>query len=608
MAREKILLAGFISLGILLNACFRVDKKETVQQIVKHYQEDASVLKKEVAHLVKLIEDSETPLKIQEQFRKARKAYKKIEWIAEYYNPYTVKHINGPALEEVELDEKNIVIQPEGFQVVEEYLFPSYHVTQKEEVLHQAKVLLSNTGRLQQVASNLQTTDAHIFDALRLEIFRLLSLGLSGFDSPVANNSIQEALGSIEGIQAYYSLYEKDLEGKDQPLKQKLSQLFQSAQQYLSKNNNFSSFDRMTFITKYLNPLSEQLLQAQQKLGYPAFTEPRAIKPNAKTLFTQNIFNPDFFTPGTDAYSNDKKIALGKQLFFDGILSGNGQRSCATCHNPSKAFTDGLIKSKTFTGGSVQRNAPTLLYAALQQSQFYDMRSAFLEDQAKEVIENKDELHGSLSLAAQKLTRDPGYIRNFQHAFQKPLNAIESYHIQNVLAAYIRSLAPFTSKFDRHMRGEETMNTGEIEGFNLFMGKAKCGTCHFLPLFNGTVPPAFTTTESEVIGVPANREFTKVDIDKGRYNIHRIPKFLNAFKTPTLRNVQLTAPYMHNGVFQTLEDVIDFYDQGGAVGRKMELGNQTLPAEPLSLTKEEKRKLVLFLLTLNDDQKNQRYR
>ncbi|MCU7548311.1 hypothetical protein OCK74_04255 [Chitinophagaceae bacterium LB-8] len=359
----------------------------------------------------------------------------------------------------------------------------------------------------------------------------------------------------------------------------------------------------MAFITECLNPLSEQLLSVQQQLGIPVFTEPRAIRADAKTLFAPNIFNPDFFTPGTQAYSNQDKVTLGKRLFFEVILSGDGKRSCATCHNPSKAFTDGLPKSHAIKGGFLQRNAPTLLYAALQQSQFYDMRTAFLEDQARDVVENKNELHGSLSLAAKKLARDTSYIRLFQQAFPITFDSIQSFHIQNALATFIRSLMPFSSKFDRHMQGKQVMNQEEIEGFNLFMGKAKCGTCHFAPLFNGTVPPAFTSTESEVIGVPNDKKFTKVDSDQGRHQIFPISKFLHAFKTPTVRNVQLTAPYMHNGVFSTLEEVIDFYDQGGAAGRKMELNNQTLPAEPLSLTAEEKRKLILFLHTLTDEVK-----
>jgi cytochrome c peroxidase len=603
--QKKTLIASVLFISMLLAACFSVGKKDSAQQVVSLYQQDVLSLNKEVSTLVRLIETNARSQALQEQFKKSRDTYKKIEWLAEYYHPYTVKYINGPALEEVELDEKNIVIQPEGFQVLEELLFPLYDVGQKEEVLHQAKVLQSNTGRLQQVTFNLQTTDAHIFDALRLEVFRILTLGISGFDSPVAQNSIPEAASSLKGVQKYYAIYENQLKNSNKALAERLHLLFQKTLEYISRNNKFDPFDRMTFITSYLNPLSEHLLLAQQQLNFPMFKEPRALKADAGTLFAANVFHPDFFTSSTEAYSNGQKIGLGRRLFFDGILSGDGKRSCASCHNPSKAFTDGLPKSRALQGGFVQRNAPTLLYAALQHNQFYDMRSAFLEDQAKEVVENKVELHGSLSVAAKKLTNDSSYLLLFQQAFSKQLDSVQSYHIQNALAAYIRSLIPFRSKFDRHMRGEKAMNHEEIEGFNLFMGKAKCGTCHFTPLFNGTVPPSFTATESEVIGVPEDKQFTRVDTDKGRYHIHQIKKFLHAFKTPTLRNVQLTGPYMHNGVFQTLDEVIDFYDQGGAVGRNLQLDNQTLPADKLSLTKDEKRKLVLFLNTLTDDIKYQ---
>jgi cytochrome c peroxidase len=598
--KKKTIVIAIIFSVILLGACMNTGRRDMAVQVIELYREDLTVLKKELALLVKLIESDAASVQIQEQFKEARSAYKKVEWFAEYYAPFTVKYINGPALEEVELDEKSVVIQPEGFQVLEEYLFPFLDPALKEDVLHEAKILYSNSGRLEQVAINLETTNAHIFDALRLEVFRIMTLGVSGFDSPVAQNSISEAASSLMGVETYYSVYEDRLERADKLLARKIHTLFEQGHRFLQENNDFASFDRMAFITNYLNPLSTYLFQAQQQLEFPFFNEPRALRTDARTLFSENVFNPDFFTSNTDAYSNSGKIDLGRKLFFDNKLSGDGTRSCATCHNPSKAFTDGLPKSKAFNGGFVERNAPTLIYAALQQSLFYDMRSAFLEDQAKDVIENKNELHGSLSGAAQKLSRDTDYMDLFRQAYAGRLDSVSSFHIQNALAAFIRSLTPFTSKFDRHMRGGKTMDVEEIEGFNIFMGKAKCGTCHFMPLFNGTVPPAFTVSESEVIGVPGNKHLSKVDADMGRYNIHKISKHLSAFKTPTLRNVQLTAPYMHNGVFATLDEVVDFYDAGGAAGQNVILENQTLPADSLHLSTEEKRKLILFMNTLTD--------
>lgn len=131
---------------------------------------------------------------------------------------------------------------------------------------------------------------------------------------------------------------------------------------------------------------------------------------------------------------------------------------------------------------------------------------------------------------------------------------------------------------------------------------AGCGTCHFAPLFNGTVPPAYTQTESEVIGVPS-RAVTRnagIDPDLGRFVITRRPTQRHAFKTPTLRNVELTAPYMHNGVYRTLEEVLDFYNRGGGAGIGSEVPNQTLPFDKLDLTTTEQRAIIAFLRTLTD--------
>jgi cytochrome c peroxidase len=324
-----------------------------------------------------------------------------------------------------------------------------------------------------------------------------------------------------------------------------------------------------------------------------------AINLSKPSLFDTNAFQVDFFTPDASSAVTAQKIALGKTLFADRVLSENGTVSCVSCHLPEKAFTDGLALSRSFGAGQfLSRNTPSVLYAGLQQSQFYDMRAGFLEDQVRNVVENRDEIHGSLDEAAITMNRVPAFRSQFKEAMQT--DSITAWEIQVVLAAYVRSLAPFSSRFDQHMRGKDELNRNEISGFNLFMGKAKCGTCHFMPVFNGTIPPFYTATESEVIGVPADKNFSRMSRDSGRYTIYKIPILQFAFKTPTLRNISLTAPYMHNGIFETLEEVVDFYDRGGGVGRGLKLEHQTLPETPLQLTEMEKKQLILFLKTLTD--------
>ena len=134
------------------------------------------------------------------------------------------------------------------------------------------------------------------------------------------------------------------------------------------------------------------------------------------------------------------------------------------------------------------------------------------------------------------------------------------------------------------------------------MGKGKCGTCHYLPLFNGLIPPEFNETESEVLGVPQTKDTinAKLDPDEGKYNFTRSVVHRHSFKTPTLRNIELTAPYMHNGVYNTLEEVLTFYNNGGGAGLHIAPEYQTLPADKLNLTKKEISDIISFMKTLTD--------
>jgi len=597
-------LVCILFITVLFFACLDKDKKPIEKQVVAEYIHDVDTLYKEVDKLLSLIVAKASQQQLQQQFIMARAAYKKTEWLAEYYNPYTAKSINGPAIPEVEIDEKSKIIAPEGFQVIEELLFPIYDIKDSAQLLQQTKILQSNTGRLKYVASMVETTNAHIFDALRLQVFRIISLGISGFDSPIANNSIHEAASSLQSIAKYYLLYSDALKDKDKPLANTLQKLFEQSASFLASQKDFNSFDRMVFIKQYLNPLSKNLLAAQKKLSIAVFTEPRFLKAGAETLFSENIFNPNFYTASTDAYSSIDKVELGKKLFYDGILSSDDKRSCATCHQPDKAFTDGLKTSLAITGKNVRRNSPTLINAALQPSLFYDMRVNYLEDQAKDVVTNKDEMHGSFDIALVHINNDRTYRSLFSKIYSsKP---VTEYEVKNAIASYVRSLTDINSRFDKYIRGDESaMNEIEIKGFNLFMGKAKCATCHFVPLFNGNNPPAFTKTDAEVIGVPATTDTIHpiLDNDEGKNNLYKIDLHKHAFKTPTLRNISLTAPYMHNGVYKSLEEVIDFYNRGGGAGLGLKINNQTLSAESLHLSAVEKKALLEFLKTLSGFQK-----
>lgn len=585
----------FLFLFLLLFSC--ADTKTTVEQASDLFKSDIAFLKKEVTQLELLVQSDAAPDQIQQQFLKSHQAYKKAETLSEYYFPSVSKAINGPALDEYEIDE-GLTVPPTGFQVIEEFIFPKYSKQDKPELLNQLGILKASLTRLELVSKTNTMTDSHILDAMRLETARIITLGITGFDSPIAQNSIPEASASLESIESYCKIYASQASIKEW---QTALTIIEKGKKYLLQHTDFNSFDRAYFIKEIANPLSKSIYQAQAKMQIPFFDEIRGLRTTAQTLFEKNAFDPEAFSGFPDYKTTPEKIKLGQELFNDPILSGNNSRSCASCHHADKAFTDGLEKAATLDGKSVlKRNTPTLSNIAFQRAFFMDSRVSYLEDQAVSVITNENEMHGSLEKSAEALKKDKKYAAQFKTAF--PNKEIDAFTIKNALGSYIRSLSSYDAKFDGYMRNETAFTADEKAGFNLFAGKAKCATCHFIPLTNGTVPPNFTKSESEVLGVPD--KYNKLDTDLGKFELTKAAIHRNSFKTPTIRNIALTAPYMHNGVFKTLEEVIDFYEKGGGRGLGFKLENQTLPEDKLNLTELEKKQLIAFMKTLTDKKYN----
>jgi len=602
--KQMRLLLILVLLAVGPFSCQRAGKPTfaTVEQVKTQFRNDVMTFQAATTRLKKAIDGADATTQ-QTAFRQARLAWKKVEWLTEYYFPATAKAINGAPIPEYEESDAK-TMEPEGFQVIEPLLFPAVQAEAHDELVQQSAVLASNVQRLLKVAENNPTTDAHIFDALRLEVFRIITLGITGFDSPVAQYSLPETRAAIQSIDRYVAFYKDDLRRKDAALSDSLRLLFNEAYKKLPQTGNsatFNGFDRMAFITAVANPLGYRLLDAQLALEIEPFEESRGLRADARTLFDADAFNADHYAPGNEYRSSAERIALGKRLFFDPVLSGDGKRSCASCHQPQRAFTDALPRNRTLDGRQpILRNTPTLWNVGLQRALFADSRVTFLEDQATDVVTSVTEMHGSFENVVKKLAQLPEYRQPFAKAYG---DGITSLNVRNAIASYERSLISLNSRFDRYVRGEQgSLNREEIQGFNLFAGKAKCATCHFLPLTNGLVPPHFEKSESESLGVPQHLAWraARLDADPGKFThtggvIHR-----HLFKTPTVRNVALTAPYMHNGTFRTLEEVIDFYDKGGGKGIGIDLPNQTLSTDPLHLTRAEKAALVTFMEALTD--------
>lgn len=279
-----------------------------------------------------------------------------------------------------------------------------------------------------------------------------------------------------------------------------------------------------------------------------------------------------------DEPHGDDEIELGKMLFFDVRLSKNNNQSCATCHNPDLGFSDGLQLGLGTSGNRLGRNAPHLYNLAWASSLFWDGRASTLEEQALGPILAAGEMGMSRTLAIARLSKIKGYVTRFEKLYA---DGLTFENIGKAIAAFERSIISDNSAFDHYIAGDKNaMSPAAIRGMAVFSGKGNCTRCH-----DGN---NFTDDSFHNIGVG--------DTDLGRYGISASENMKGAFKTPGLRNIILSAPYMHNGSVATLEDVVELYNQGGHKSN-----SEVSPLiEPLSLSAQEKADLVAFMAALTD--------
>lgn len=453
--------------------------------------------------------------------------------------------------------------------------------------------------------------DAELFEALRLQMMRISTMGISNADFVVTQTATAALEGEFEGWSEMMQLVLAELPENMKTTRERISSRLNAGQAVLATKPGYKIFDRLEFLTKYLIPLATDLYDLQKASDLKSKTRFAALHATGKHIYEENIFNPEFFASSPEALTNPAREQLGKILFFDPILSDNNERACASCHKPELAFTDGLVKSVNFERGDLPRNSPTVINAVFQKKQFWDLRASSLEDQLDSVINSAEEMHSSFKNVIERINSSKEYKEMFYAAFpESKKNGIERKHVKIAIACYERQLTGMNSRFDQYVRGDHSkLNQGEINGFNLFVGKAKCGTCHYAPLFNGAIPPYFEITDHRALGVPAKdtMEVYALDGDVGVFKATNNPFFNFSFKVPTVRNAALTAPYMHNGVYKSLDQVVEFYNHAGGnkFEKQMKPGMKGLMFfmilnEQLNLTPQEKADLVSFMGALTD--------
>ena len=328
-------------------------------------------------------------------------------------------------------------------------------------------------------------------------------------------------------------------------------------------------------------------------------TDSTAVNYNANAITDDgscNFFNTTQFTietppgfPNMNIPANNpitvEGVNLGNKLFHDKILSGNGSQACASCHLQSTAFSDPSQFSTGIDGFFGNRNASALVNVGWNESLNWDGSALKLEEQAFEPITNPIEMNDTWLNVENKLNSDDEYPTLFKNAFN--IDYIDSNHVVMAIAQFERTLISANSKFDRYLKGEAQLTASELGGYAIFNSeKGDCFHCHGTQMFmdnlfhnNGLDPEPFSD-----LGLA---KVTGNSIDNGK------------FKTPTLRNIEVSAPYMHDGRFSTLEEVVEHYNSGGVYSltidplmKKLEVG--------LQLTNQEKQDLVAFLKTLTD--------
>ena len=524
-------------------------------------------------------------------FRAARAAYRRAECLLAVYGPTFAAELNGPLPETSEDLPAGPLGAPAGFQILEAVLFGG-ESPGPDSARATVRAMSDGVRQLRSLTTYLDIQPAAVLDALRMEIARVVTLELAGFDTDRSGDAVTEAATALTGA--------RDLVPQWAPIDTALA----AAAAYLAAHPGFETLDRLAFIVDFANPAWRATAAA--RASFPAPLPLRRLwRQGAATLFEPGAFDASVYAPDFAPASSPGLIALGATLFRDPRLSASGTRACTFCHDPARAFTDGRARATPIAPHTkATRNTPTLWNVAYQPALFDDLRAGSLELQAELVLASPVEMGGGAESAAARLRDDSTYRDRFARELGgKPDSAVTGRAIRIALAAYVRSLRALNSPFDRATRGDTAaLAPAERRGFNLFMGKARCGTCHFLPLFNGTMPPDFVLSEPEIIGVPERAVVRQahLDPDPGREGVDHEATHQAAFKVPTVRNIALTGPYMHNGAFTTLASVIDFYNRGGGAGVGARVPGQTLPAHPLHLTSGEQHDLLAFLQVLTD--------
>ena len=555
--------------------------------------------------------NSSDSVEIKNRIWEVRTKMKALDFWLRYLEPVAYMKINGPLPVEWENEvfekfEKPYKREGAGLSLAELYLdekSPEKDTLLK--LLRQPHEALA-TFRADSITKFLQKP-AHFFFANRLFLLNLAAIYTTGFECPDTSRIIPELSTMLKSVHdiydTFFQLFPEDTLVKDYLVRYATMQQFVNDQ-----GRTAATFDHFSFIKDHVNPLfgiNQQLIHHFRVIS--ANYNDYSLNNNCYSIFDKGLYRGQnekgLFIVVNDSAELSGIREIGRLLFYDPILSGNGKRSCSSCHKPTEYFTDTAIRtSLQFDGiGNLPRNTPSLINAMYNHLLMLDGKHITLQNQAQDVITNPIEMGCNAEDIVSNVMSCNTYKKAFQHFVKLTPNYPEMSleHIASAITLYYCGFSKYCASFDLAMSNRENLDKEVISGFNLFMSKAQCATCHFVPQFNGVKPP-YVSSEFEVLGVPSDPAYRTLSGDSGRYVVNPAVETLHAFRTNTVRNSSFTKPYMHNGVFNTMDEVLDFYNTGGGAGHGFSIGNQTLSSDSLHLSDAEKKALKAFMRSLDE--------
>jgi Cytochrome c peroxidase len=549
--------------------------------------------------------------KIRQEINITRRSMKGMDFWMRYLEPTIYKRINGPLPVEWETEvfekfEKPYKREGTGLTLAALYLDEENPDKDSLAKLIEYSIIAFDAYRADSIVSELDAP-GHFFFCNRLYLLNLAAIYTTGFECPDPEQVIPELQQMMADVRNTYNAFNESY--PNTLVTEEYLHLYDKTMLFVAQQpKDYNEFDHFSFIKDYINPLFA--LNQQLVLNYKLATRSMvdySLNKQSTSIFSKTLYrgqNPKgVYLRVRDEAALAEIDRLGKLLFYDPILSGNNMRSCASCHKPTEYFTDTLTPTsfKFDHKGFLARNTPSLLNAQYNHLIMADGKYITLQDQTKAVITDANEMGATEQEIMKKVLSCNEYKTAFTKLLQYTPEAPELTfgHITSAITYYYSKFSQGTAPFDDAMNNIASVDASVKEGFNIFMSKAQCATCHFAPQFNGVKPP-YIGSEFEVLGVPADTGYQMLDKDKGRYEVNPAKETMNAFRTGTVRNAAYTKPYMHNGVFNTLDEVIEFYNTGGGAGHGLAVHNQTLSADSLHLTAIEKNKLISFIASLNE--------